>query len=65
VASHAAAHALHFGQIAEIVDQGTSSCVACGALYALIAYFTGWQGNMEKQQRGVAMAPVAQGMSRY
>ncbi|KAK2987915.1 hypothetical protein RJ640_003045 [Escallonia rubra] len=105
-----------FGQIAEIVDQGTSSCVACGALYALIAYFTGfacllscfyrskmrrqymlqedpcwdflvhcccdlcalcqeyrelkhrgfdmalgWQGNMEKQQRGVPMAPVAMG----
>ncbi|KAK2978430.1 hypothetical protein RJ640_002703 [Escallonia rubra] len=107
------------GQLSE------GACVACGALYALIAYFTGfacllscfyrskmrrqymlqedpcwdflvhcccdpcalcqeyrelkhrgfdmalgWQGNMEKQQRGVAMAPVAmapvaQGMSRY
>ncbi|GLT36095.1 hypothetical protein SLA2020_104980 [Shorea laevis] len=30
-----------FGQIAEIVDRGSTSCVASGALYALIAWFTG------------------------
>ncbi|KAK4430324.1 protein PLANT CADMIUM RESISTANCE 2 [Sesamum alatum] len=30
-----------FGQIAEIVDRGSTSCGASGALYALIAYITG------------------------
>ncbi|GMY18245.1 protein PLANT CADMIUM RESISTANCE 2-like [Fagus crenata] len=30
-----------FGQIAEIVDRGTTSCAASGALYALIAWITG------------------------
>ncbi|XP_012829075.1 PREDICTED: protein PLANT CADMIUM RESISTANCE 2-like [Erythranthe guttata] len=30
-----------FGQIAEIVDRGSTSCGASGALYALISYFTG------------------------
>ncbi|XP_075496631.1 protein PLANT CADMIUM RESISTANCE 2-like [Primulina tabacum] len=30
-----------FGQIAEIVDQGSTSCGASGALYALIAVVTG------------------------
>ncbi|XP_050275472.1 protein PLANT CADMIUM RESISTANCE 2-like [Quercus robur] len=30
-----------FGQIAEIVDRGTTSCVASGALYALINWLTG------------------------
>ncbi|KAK7850269.1 protein plant cadmium resistance 2, partial [Quercus suber] len=30
-----------FGQIAEIVDRGTTSCAASGALYALIAWLTG------------------------
>ncbi|KAE8699015.1 Protein PLANT CADMIUM RESISTANCE 2 [Hibiscus syriacus] len=30
-----------FGQIAEIVDQGSTSCGASGALYALIGVFTG------------------------
>ncbi|XP_078181714.1 cell number regulator 10-like [Carex rostrata] len=32
-----------FGRIAEIVDQGTSSCATSGAIYALIAYLTGFQ----------------------
>ncbi|XP_027098295.1 protein PLANT CADMIUM RESISTANCE 2 [Coffea arabica] len=30
-----------FGQIAEIVDEGSTSCGASGALYGLLAYFTG------------------------
>ncbi|GAV66647.1 PLAC8 domain-containing protein [Cephalotus follicularis] len=30
-----------FGQIAEIVDKGTTSCGASGALYGLIAWMTG------------------------
>ncbi|KAG8366555.1 hypothetical protein BUALT_Bualt17G0092000 [Buddleja alternifolia] len=30
-----------FGQIAEIVDKGSTSCGASGALYALLAYITG------------------------
>nr|POF26946.1 protein plant cadmium resistance 2 [Quercus suber] len=30
-----------FGQIAEIVDRGTTSCATRGALYALIAWLTG------------------------
>ncbi|GMI87617.1 PLANT CADMIUM RESISTANCE 2 [Hibiscus trionum] len=30
-----------FGQIAEIVDQGSTSCGASGALYTLIGIFTG------------------------
>ncbi|KAK6134245.1 hypothetical protein DH2020_032007 [Rehmannia glutinosa] len=30
-----------FGQIAEIVDRGSTSCGASGALYGLIAYLTG------------------------
>ncbi|KAF8389973.1 hypothetical protein HHK36_024493 [Tetracentron sinense] len=30
-----------FGQISEIVDKGTSSCVANGAIYTLIALLTG------------------------
>uniref|UniRef100_M4EDD5 Uncharacterized protein n=1 Tax=Brassica campestris TaxID=3711 RepID=M4EDD5_BRACM len=30
-----------FGQIAEIVDQGSSSCGTTGALYMLLAWFTG------------------------
>ncbi|KAL7090801.1 hypothetical protein ACP275_12G064700 [Erythranthe tilingii] len=30
-----------FGQIAEIVDRGSTSCGASGALYGLISYFTG------------------------
>ncbi|XP_004297458.1 PREDICTED: protein PLANT CADMIUM RESISTANCE 2-like [Fragaria vesca subsp. vesca] len=30
-----------FGQIAEIVDKGSTSCGASGALYALIAFVTG------------------------
>uniref|UniRef100_A0A7N0UBI2 Uncharacterized protein n=1 Tax=Kalanchoe fedtschenkoi TaxID=63787 RepID=A0A7N0UBI2_KALFE len=30
-----------FGQISEIVDQGSSSCATNGALYCLLAYFTG------------------------
>ncbi|KAI5677802.1 hypothetical protein M9H77_08752 [Catharanthus roseus] len=101
-----------FGQIAEIVDKGSTSCGASGALYGLLAYFTGcaciyscfyrqrmrkeymlpespcadclvhfccepcalcqeyrelknrgfdmsigWHGNVEKQNRGVTMAP--------
>ncbi|KAI4357593.1 hypothetical protein L6164_001531 [Bauhinia variegata] len=112
-----------FGQIAEIVDRGSTSCGTSGALYALIAYFTGcacfyscfyrsrlreqymleqspcwdwlvhcccetcalcqeyrelqnrgynmvlgWNGNLQQQNRGVAMAPAAptfeQGMTR-
>ncbi|XP_034689272.1 protein PLANT CADMIUM RESISTANCE 2-like isoform X2 [Vitis riparia] len=109
-----------FGQIAEIVDKGTVSCFASGAIYAALAYFTtcaclfscsyrtklrkqlmlkespcedclvhfccetcslcqeyreltrrgfdmslGWEGNMERQNRGVAMAPVVErGMQR-
>ncbi|KAL0446745.1 UNVERIFIED_CONTAM: protein PLANT CADMIUM RESISTANCE 2 [Sesamum latifolium] len=109
-----------FGQIAEIVDKGSSSCGASGALYTVIACVTGcpcfyscfyrskmrqqyllhdspcgdclvhcfcescalcqeyrelkirgfdmsigWHGNVEKQNRGVAMAPVVEGgMSR-
>jgi len=32
-----------FGQIAEITDRGSSSCGASGALYTLIAIFTGCQ----------------------
>ncbi|KAJ6803872.1 cell number regulator 2-like [Iris pallida] len=32
-----------FGQIAEIVDRGSTSCGASGALYALVAVFTGCQ----------------------
>ncbi|CAM8883861.1 unnamed protein product [Rhodiola kirilowii] len=30
-----------FGQISEIIDEGTSSCGTNGALYGLIMYFTG------------------------
>ncbi|WCJ33589.1 PLANT CADMIUM RESISTANCE 11 [Euphorbia peplus] len=30
-----------FGRIAEIVDQGTTSCVAAGAIYGVLAWFTG------------------------
>uniref|UniRef100_A0A2N9FZ91 Uncharacterized protein n=1 Tax=Fagus sylvatica TaxID=28930 RepID=A0A2N9FZ91_FAGSY len=30
-----------FGQIAEIVDRGTTSCATSGALYGLIAWITG------------------------
>ncbi|CDP00822.1 unnamed protein product [Coffea canephora] len=30
-----------FGQIAEIVDKGTTSCGTSGALYGLLAYLTG------------------------
>ncbi|KAK8949691.1 Protein PLANT CADMIUM RESISTANCE 2 [Platanthera zijinensis] len=32
-----------FGQIAEIVDRGSSSCGTSGALYALICFLTGCQ----------------------
>ncbi|KAF8389974.1 hypothetical protein HHK36_024494 [Tetracentron sinense] len=109
-----------FGQISEIVDGGSSSCVANGAIYTLIALLTGcgclysccyrsklrkqysltqgscpdllvhcccepcalcqeyrelknrgfdmsigWDGNVQRQTQGVAMAPVVQGgMSR-
>ncbi|KAL7149511.1 hypothetical protein ABFS83_05G045500 [Erythranthe nasuta] len=109
-----------FGQIAEIVDKGSSSCGQNGALYTLIACVTGcpcfyscfyrsklrqqyllhesacgdccvhcfcescalcqeyrelknrgfdmsigWHGNVERQNRGVAMAPIVEGgMSR-
>ncbi|XP_042495855.1 cell number regulator 10-like [Macadamia integrifolia] len=109
-----------FGQISEIVDEGKSSCIANGAIYALIMYCTGgcqicfsccyrskmreqynleegpcadcvvhwccepcaicqeyrelesrgfdlsigWQGNMEKKNRGIAMPPMQQGMTR-
>ncbi|KAK3043070.1 hypothetical protein RJ639_001185 [Escallonia herrerae] len=109
-----------FGQIAEMVDKGSSACGSNGALYALIACVTGcacfyscfyrakmrqqyslhevpcgdclvhcccetcalcqeyrelknrgfdmtigWHGNMERQTRGVEMAPVIEeGMSR-
>ncbi|KAG8382726.1 hypothetical protein BUALT_Bualt05G0107300 [Buddleja alternifolia] len=110
-----------FGQIAEIVDKGSSSCGQSGALYTLLACVTGcpcfyscfyrskmrqqyllhespcgdclvhccceacalcqeyrelkhrgfdmsigWHGNVEKQNRGVVMAPISEGgMSRY
>ncbi|KAH7839150.1 hypothetical protein Vadar_000473 [Vaccinium darrowii] len=105
-----------FGRIAEIVDKGSTSCGASGALYALIMYLTGhacvyscfyrsklrqqytlpespcndccvhcccetcalcqeyrelksrgfdmsigWEGNVEKQRREMAMAPMPQG----
>ncbi|PIN23056.1 hypothetical protein CDL12_04225 [Handroanthus impetiginosus] len=105
-----------FGQIAEIVDRGSTSCGASGALYALIAFitgaaciyscfyrskmrkqymlpetpsadclvhccceccalcqeyrelkhrgfdmFAGWQGNVERHNQGVTMAPFVQG----
>ncbi|KAJ4960159.1 hypothetical protein NE237_020069 [Protea cynaroides] len=108
-----------FGQISEIVDKGSSSCIANGAIYALLMSFTGcqscfscfyrskireqynllenpcgdclvhcccetcalcqeyrelqsrgfdmslgWQGNVDKQSRGVAMPPMQQGMTR-
>ncbi|XP_015580022.1 protein PLANT CADMIUM RESISTANCE 2-like [Ricinus communis] len=109
-----------FGQIAEIVEKGTTSCATTGAIYAILACFTGcgciyscmyrsklrhqymlpespcndclvhccceacalcqeyrelksrgfdmsigWQGNVERQKGGVAMAPVFQaGMTR-
>ncbi|KAK4423408.1 protein PLANT CADMIUM RESISTANCE 2 [Sesamum alatum] len=109
-----------FGQVAEIVDRGTTSCGASGALYALIGLISGcaciyscfyrskmrrqymlrespcadcmvhccceccalcqeyrelkhrgfdmtlgWHGNVEKQNHGVAMAPMVEGgMSR-
>ncbi|XP_042510286.1 protein PLANT CADMIUM RESISTANCE 2-like [Macadamia integrifolia] len=104
-----------FGQISEIIDKGSSSCGANGALYALIFCLTGcqccfscfyrskmrqqynlekspcgdclvhcccevcalcqeykelenqgfdmkigWHGNVERQNRGVAMTPIAQ-----
>ncbi|CAL4936890.1 unnamed protein product [Urochloa decumbens] len=32
-----------FGRVAEIVDRGATSCGTSGALYALLAYFTGCQ----------------------
>ncbi|KAL8531895.1 hypothetical protein ACS0TY_008485 [Phlomoides rotata] len=105
-----------FGQIAEIVDRGSTSCGASGALYTLLEIFTGcgciyscfyrkkmrkqymlaespcgdclvhccceccalcqeyrelrnrgfdmdrgWQGNVDGQNQGVTMAPIAQG----
>ncbi|KAL1803447.1 hypothetical protein DCAR_0935139 [Daucus carota subsp. sativus] len=105
-----------FGQVADIVDKGTSTCTTTGALYALLVFVTGcgccyscfyrtkmrnqymltespcpdflvhcccescalcqehrelrlrgfdmslgWEGNMEKQNRGVAMAPKFEG----
>ncbi|KAL7589306.1 hypothetical protein Lser_V15G37257 [Lactuca serriola] len=105
-----------FGQIAEIIDKGNTSCGVQGALYAIIAAFTccgclyscvfrskmrsqyglretpcndclvhwccepcalcqeyrelkhrgfdisiGWQGNMERQNHGVQMPPMAPG----
>ncbi|XP_043694728.1 protein PLANT CADMIUM RESISTANCE 2-like isoform X2 [Telopea speciosissima] len=109
-----------FGQISEIIDKGSSSCGANGALYALILCLTGcqccyscfyrskmrqqynlqkdpcgdclvhcccelcalcqeyrelenhgydmklgWHGNVEKQNRGIAMAPIVEeGMTR-
>ncbi|KAK2968102.1 hypothetical protein RJ640_029235, partial [Escallonia rubra] len=31
-----------FGRIAEIVDEGTTSCAVSGTIYALIMHFTGW-----------------------
>ncbi|XP_071691077.1 protein PLANT CADMIUM RESISTANCE 7-like [Rutidosis leptorrhynchoides] len=30
-----------FGQIAEVVDKGTTSCIAHGAIYSLLCLFTG------------------------
>ncbi|GER31070.1 pLANT CADMIUM RESISTANCE 2 [Striga asiatica] len=109
-----------FGQVAEIVDKGSSSCGQSGALYALLMCVTGcacclscfyrskmrqqyllhespcgdclvhcfcescalcqeyrelknrgfdmtigWHGNVERQNRGVVMAPISEsGMSR-
>ncbi|KAI7728622.1 hypothetical protein M8C21_028661, partial [Ambrosia artemisiifolia] len=55
-----------FGQIAEIVDKGNTSCGVHGALYGLIQALTGcgciyswWQGNIERQSYGVQMPPMA------
>ncbi|KAK1390093.1 protein PLANT CADMIUM RESISTANCE 2-like [Heracleum sosnowskyi] len=112
---------ISFGQIAEILDKGSTSCVTSGALYALITLVSGcgcmyscfyrtkirkqymleerpcgdclvhlccelcalcqehrelrirgfdmslgWQGNLERQNGGMAMAPIVpqSGMSR-
>uniref|UniRef100_A0A2P2MA66 Protein PLANT CADMIUM RESISTANCE 2-like n=1 Tax=Rhizophora mucronata TaxID=61149 RepID=A0A2P2MA66_RHIMU len=33
---------ISFGRIAEIVDQGATTCTTGGAIYAILAYFTGY-----------------------
>ncbi|XVF15568.1 hypothetical protein REPUB_Repub09cG0165500 [Reevesia pubescens] len=81
-----------FGQIAEIVNKGSISCAASGAVYGLVAltdclvHFCcetcslcqeyrelnnrgfdmgiGWQANMDRQGRGIKVAPVVGCMAR-
>ncbi|KAJ7952865.1 Plant cadmium resistance 2 [Quillaja saponaria] len=63
-----------FGQIAEIVNKGAISCAASGAIYGVLLGLTGlpclelknrgfdmgigWQANMDRQSRGIMLAPA-------
>ncbi|KAJ6689552.1 hypothetical protein OIU85_005914 [Salix viminalis] len=69
-----------FGQIAEIVDKGTTSCAISGAIYGILSMeyrelkhrgfdmAIGWQGNLERQNGGATMIasapPIEEGMKR-